>query len=557
MIWTNWPIAELQRELGDKVLEDVGQILPLIDQEGSAFFFQTDRKSLVKLMASFVDEKYFSKKSNIHKCLNYFTPEQLSPLLGALGLEQSKTSPEAIDRISTLISNDNSIKQQFLDFFELPQRFYPKISETKPPIFVLSPPSPEAPVHITSSYKVLKDYQHDVFNRSQSKLSPPMARMILQMPTGAGKTRTAMEIIANHLNRRTEENCRVLWLANSEELCEQAVACFTDVWKHVAHYNVDVQRVWGGNPRPQELRYSTNRQFIVASMQSLWKLVSSNDENFNSVFSKTTLLVIDEAHIAVAHTYSQVVKKISHLSHCRIVGLTATPGRTIQEETTELSDLFHGEIVSLRDPSQQLDNAIAYLRSIDVLSHVEYDPLIVDNEISLSDNDLKTLRSELDFSTSLLKKIGASHIRSAEIAARLKPLLKNGAKILLFAPSIENSRFLTSLFIFLGFSAAHIDGDTHSATRSEIIATYVKGDLQILCNFGVLATGFDAPKTDVLVIARPTKSPVLYSQMIGRGLRGPAVGGTAECRIIEVKDNFEGQGTQDVLYEHFSEYWTR
>ena len=75
-----------------------------------------------------------------------------------------------------------------------------------------------------------------------------------------------------------------------------------------------------------------------------------------------------------------------------------------------------------------------------------------------------------------------------------------------------------------------------------------------MCNYGVLATGFDAPTVDVVCIARPTKSPVLYSQMIGRGLRGQSYG-TEQCLVLEVLDNFVGQPNQDGLYSQFKDYW--
>ena len=555
MIWKHWPVGKLQQEIGDSILEKIGQILPLIDKDGNSIFFETDRKSLVLLMGAFANEKYFSKATNIENCLNFLPPEKLKMVCDSLDISPPWSTSEELAKVSKLIAKNAGRRKIFLDFFHIPQRFYPKISEVSPPIFICHPPSFSSPIEISSAYKVLKDYQYDIFFRTVARLSPDMSRMILQMPTGSGKTRTAMEVISSHFNSDQTAKSRVVWLANSEELCEQAVACFIDVWKHVGKNEVEVQRVWGGNPKPEELMYSTARQFIVGSLQSFWKLVSENDKDFNVVFRETSLLVIDEAHIAVAETYSKVVKEIARLSHCRVIGLTATPGRTIEEETTTLSELFHGEIVSLHDPKQQWDNTIAYLRSIQVLSKVTYDPLVVDSGITLSLKELNKLENELDFSSVLLKKIGRSTVRSAEIAARLKPLLNGGSKILLFAPSIENSKFLTSLFTFLGFAAAHIDGDTHSVSRAQIIDDYKNGGLQIICNYGVLATGFDAPKTDVLCIARPTKSPVLYSQMIGRGLRGPAVGGTADCRIIEVQDNFFGQGTQDELYEHFSEYW--
>ena len=82
-------------------------------------------------------------------------------------------------------------------------------------------------------------------------------------------------------------------------------------------------------------------------------------------------------------------------------------------------------------------------------------------------------------------------------------------------------------------------------------------DLNILLNYGVLTTGFDAPKTDVVFIARPTASIVLYSQIIGRGLRGPNIGGTKECKIINVKDNIVGLPNYDKIYEYFDDYYVR
>ena len=77
----------------------------------------------------------------------------------------------------------------------------------------------------------------------------------------------------------------------------------------------------------------------------------------------------------------------------------------------------------------------------------------------------------------------------------------------------------------------------------------------MLCNFGILSTGFDAPNTDTVFITRPTNSAVLYSQMIGRGMRGPAVGGTATCNVIDVIDNIIGYGDSDKVYRYFDEYW--
>jgi superfamily II DNA or RNA helicase len=88
-----------------------------------------------------------------------------------------------------------------------------------------------------------------------------------------------------------------------------------------------------------------------------------------------------------------------------------------------------------------------------------------------------------------------------------------------------------------------------------VIDDFKTGTVDVLTNYGVLSTGFDVPKVDVIFIVRPTASIVLYSQMIGRGLRGPAIGGTPYCRIVDVKDNIEGYEDADAVYEYFEEYW--
>ena len=67
--------------------------------------------------------------------------------------------------------------------------------------------------------------------------------------------------------------------------------------------------------------------------------------------------------------------------------------------------------------------------------------------------------------------------------------------------------------------------------------------------------GFDAPKTDLVFIARPTTSLVLYSQMLGRGMRGPAIGGTENCKVVTVRDNIEGYQDMNEVYSYFEDYF--
>ena len=77
----------------------------------------------------------------------------------------------------------------------------------------------------------------------------------------------------------------------------------------------------------------------------------------------------------------------------------------------------------------------------------------------------------------------------------------------------------------------------------------------MLINYGVFTTGFDDPKINCIVVARPTYSVVLYSQMIGRGLRGPKNNGTEDCLIVDVLDNILNQPDIEIACNFFANEW--
>ena len=124
--------------------------------------------------------------------------------------------------------------------------------------------------------------------------------------------------------------------------------------------------------------------------------------------------------------------------------------------------------------------------------------------------------------------------------------------MLYFAPSIEQSKFMCMLLIATGARAAHVDGNTPAPYRRDVIAKFRKGKINTICNVGVFSTGFDAPNIDVVFIARPTKSLVLHQQMIGRGMRGPKMGGTKQFQLYRVVDNMP---EIDLADEYFTDIW--
>ena len=134
-----------------------------------------------------------------------------------------------------------------------------------------------------------------------------------------------------------------------------------------------------------------------------------------------------------------------------------------------------------------------------------------------------------EFPESALRRLADDQDRNKLIVDRVRKAVDDGP-VLLFANSVEHAQHLTARLCLSGVPSASIYADTDVAVRQYFIRRFLEGRIQVLANYLVLATGFDAPKTATIVISRPVFSPVRYMQMVGRGLRGPKNGGTESAR---------------------------
>lgn len=391
-------------------------------------------------------------------------------------------------------------------------------------------------------YKQLQDYQLEVYLQALVELEIEKNRFIVQMPTGSGKTRTAVEIIVNLLNN-SRRGSYVVWLAHSSELCAQAEECFQEVWGHAGKFPLVIYRCWGdqaGFPKDEDAR-----GIVICGFDKINSLLSSSRLKPDYINDLCELIVIDEAHKAIAPTYKRSIQELAGVN-TRIIGLTATPGRSINDDdqNRELSSFFYDKKITFT--SDELP--IIYLRRKGVLASIDY--VEIDGvEIT------KSFGSIDDFTKKFLDELGEDSERNVRILRSMIPYCKNNKQIIYFAPSVNQSRFISSCLTFAGYKSAHVDSGTSAENRWKIIDDYKAGNLQVICNYGVLTTGFDAPKTDVVFIARPTTSIVLYSQMVGRGLRGPKVGGKSSCTLVQVKDNFENFDEVEKLFGFFDSYF--
>ena len=555
MIWKYWSLRLLQEaidEIDKNLYDDLKNVIPTI-RGGDYNPIELDSKeNLVKLLAAFNPSDYFSKKKNMSSCLERLPPSQLNQFVNLLNTNgysiPNNNFEETTNKLLGIRWSQREYAKYFLDFFQLPSHFLPPVPTSVPSVVNIEPISEGNGLLIPKPLKNLIDYQSQVYLDSSEKLNIDRSRFIIQMPTGSGKTRTAMEIISNYL-KNAEEGTIVIWLAHSRELCEQSFQCFVEVWQYLANKSLKAVRSWGTHSLPPPY---TKSMFIVGGFQKLHSSLRKNPNVFEHISPRVGLIVVDEAHKAVAPTYREVISNLMG-NNSKLIGLTATPGRTDFDETKEMSEFFFTSKVNINAPDGISE--IEMLKKRKVLSQVTYVPIESPINFELSPAQKRKLEDTFDFPPGFLKKVASSNIRNIEIMKKLIQSCSEGRKILFFACNVKHSRFIMSLLIYFGIKAAHVDGTTSIHRREEVIEGFRNGDVQVLCNFGVLTTGFDAPNTDEVFIARPTNSVVLYSQMIGRGLRGPTIGGTENCRISDVKDNIRGFSNQNRVYHWFEEFW--
>ena len=401
---------------------------------------------------------------------------------------------------------------------------------------------------VVPEYKLF-DHQRNPALKVMSVFKSGKSKCVLHLPTGGGKTRTSMVVICRWLVENPG-TC-VVWLAASEELLSQAADEFEKAWKFLGDRDVSIERVWGTNSLKQRDFSGT---FVVGGLKKFVSIMDRDAEKLLPILLKVSLIVFDEAHQAIAPTYRDLLGYLrSRNPELPLLGLTATPGRTINnaEEDEELADFFGNTKVEIE--VEGFDSPVDYLVSNGYLAKANFIDVKFESKVYE-----RSILTSSDISDEVLVEIGADNRRNAELIKAAIALAKRHSRILLFAPTVESAKIIAMVLAASGFDAYSLDGTTDPFARRAMISKF-KGNLQgtqILCNFGVLTMGFDAPGTSCVIIGRPTKSVVLYSQMVGRALRGSSVGGNDEADIVTVVDtSLEGFGSVAAGFNYWDKKW--
>lgn len=401
----------------------------------------------------------------------------------------------------------------------------------------------------------LHDFQETISRELRQVLTEPEVngrarKGMVELPTGAGKTRVATETVLR-LFVEGALSGTVLWIAQSEELCEQAVQTFSSVWRWLSDESpLTIGRLWGNNEVHEP---DTEFSVIVAIDAKLNKVVDKPEYDW---LSQASAVFVDEAHRAGGSSmYTKILRWLGvdgRNWERPLIGISATPFKgsgDLTKPTRELAARFGTHKMAAFD-----GNAYEELSRRGVLARVRHQ--ILDGvDVPLERDELQQVQSFRKLEPKVLDRIGRDQ-------ARMKILVQHIMErdptwpVLVFTPNVLSAQVLAATLRYRGVTAEAISGQTGRHARREVIDRFKEGKIRVLANCDLLIQGFDAPGVKALYIARPTFSPSAYIQMAGRGLRGSANGGKDECLIVDVKDNF-GAVTDFLGFREYEALWRK
>lgn len=428
----------------------------------------------------------------------------------------------------------------------------------------------------------LLDYQYYIKQRVLTNLNSGnlLERMLIHMPTGTGKTKTCMHIITNYINFTLEEKGLVIWIAHSTELLQQAYDTFVSVWGHLGNGPIIAYKLWG-NKEINDLDLQLNG-VVFCGLAKLMSITESNLKLYERLKKDCRLIVFDEAHKAAANKTRKIVEDFMRLpenyENRSLIGLTATPGRTTEDsyDNNLLTNMFGGKLIHIdSDILNQInygklkalntvaeENIIKYFQERRILAKMipeklKYKQQFTEQELQILGSALKDMGfDDKEYTEEQLTILARNKERNLAIMEKLRSLNIERKPTIVFACSVEHAKMLSAMLTLEGIHNSLVLGEMDSMDRKNAIEVFKKRDsgVDIIINYEVLTTGFDSKNIKCVFITRPTKSIVLYSQMLGRGLRGPLMGGNEECILVDVDDNLQAFDNE-TAFSHFNDYW--
>jgi len=382
-------------------------------------------------------------------------------------------------------------------------------------------------------------YQKEAWDRLSARLAEFQATGVFQgllvMPTGSGKTFTAVRwLIENIINRRG----RVLWVAHRYELLEQAAEAFDRAIYLADPKDRRLKRriVSGKHCATSEI--SPDDDILICSVASLARRPDIIDQVLSDHF-----LVIDEAHHAPAKSYRDLIQRVNSQGPKRVLGLTATPTRTVESERPELARLFGQDPlyeVHARDLIDQQFLSKPVPIRVQTKAEVEH---------GITPEDLEHMKRFRELSEEWKQRIASLASRNRLIVEHYLQNREKYGKTLVFAINVLHAHLLKEALeqhevevgcIVNYHYVGNTDTDPEAANHKAILERFrdAHSGLDVLINVMILTEGVDVPGIQTVFLTRPTQSEILLRQMVGRALRGPRAGGTLLAYLVSFEDHW-------------------
>jgi DNA repair protein RadD len=352
----------------------------------------------------------------------------------------------------------------------------------------------------------------DFLRRADAKPS------IIVAPTAFGKSIVIAKIAA-------ELDEQIIILQPSKELLEQNFRKFISIGGKASIYSASF-----GQKQIGKVTYAT-----IGSIADIGKIFK--DRGFKK-------MIVDEAHLYPRESESMFGKFLLDSGITHVLGLTATPLK-LQQGTDRNGDRV-SKLLMLTSRSKKGDffKDVIHVTQVEEMTSAGYWSPLVYEQHDIDDSKLVYNSNKAEFTDESLKLVYSGNSLYQRIIDRLnEPDMIDRKSIIVFVPSVADAQALEKMVP----GSAAVSASLKPADRTKAVTSFKKGGTRIVFNVNVLATGFDHPGVDAIIMARPTASFAWYYQALGRGTRIDPSGVKKDCLVIDLSGNVNRFGAVEKL----------